>query len=186
MPASALIHRKLPALGIVIAGVLATLIGCEQGERPASSAQRPAETASAQELHLDGPLILWRDGRTDEALAALQKVRWDDPQARFTLPVLTLSEAEFAAKSLVEQSRLRDEALGLIQHIRAMSLAALEEADRLQGTGQPENARNLRTAIRALADRLSSREERLAIFNAVGDALQRSAASPDEAPAGAR
>lgn len=185
MTASAL-NRFGPISALVIVGVVVALMGCEQRERPAPNAQRTTQTAPAQELHLDGPLILWQDGRTAEALAALQRVRWDDPQARFTLPVLRLTEAEFAAKPLEEQNRLRDEALGLIQHIRAMSVAALEEADRLQAAGQPDNAQGLRTAVRSLADRLSSREERLAIFNAVGDALQRSAASPDEAPAGAR
>jgi hypothetical protein len=179
--------KKRSALGLGAACAMAVLGGCEEKKPPATPSGGAASAAPADPaLMLDTPLMLMRDGKQSEALAALTSTKWDDPAAKFQAPVLNMSEKEFASHSLASRVDLQEQAMRFTGPARDLARAAVAKAKELAAAGNREDALKLVDSVSRFAAALSDRSKRPELIAMVGDAIQKLAegAKKELAPGG--
>lgn len=155
----------LLCLAVLLAAAFAP--SCARDESAAGARSTPASSPP-----LDQPLILWKEGQPDEAVAAMIEVPWNDPAADFSLPLLMMSERQFVRKPAGERIELSEEATALAGEIRSLARAVHAEYRRLHDEGQLEDAERLMDSLGHFARRLQDPGRRLALFSMIGEAIQ--------------
>jgi hypothetical protein len=134
-----------------------------------------APTATGQEARqehgkplLEEPFRLWREGKSEEAVAALVSTPWNDRQLEFSHRVLVMTEPEFLKLKPEERETTTLEAIATTRDIRALCREAIRHAEELSAAGETDKARSALVSVRDLGKRLADPQRRMAVVSMVG------------------
>ncbi len=159
---------------------LAALVGCAKKEAPTGAeaddemevqTQTPIEPAQpgSPGVGLKDVLVMWENGRQQEAARQFVAIRWNDPSALDQMPVLTMSESQFRLLSSDEQTQVVAEAMKLSGQLRKVMFFVAAVGDKLASTGDKQGAKTHYEAVRSYGETLSQ-PERLEIVRLHGTA----------------
>ena len=118
---------------------------------------------------LNDALSLWSQGDKDDATDRFLAIQWDDPAAFADIPLLKLSDREFASLPRQEQTTTVQEAMELTGTMRKLVFHVVAAADDLATSGDTETAKEYLRAVQRHGEALSS-ADRLELIRNYGKA----------------
>lgn len=183
-----------PATSAVMIGVL-LLSGCESPELELESdqatstssstdsqskaieqapvkeaAESVTEESNGNKSNLSAVFESWESGAKDEAISKLLQIDWESPTAIGDLPMMNITEKDFAALSRSEKEKGQAVAMKLAGNSKAVLRHAFSLAEQAEGEGDSAKAKLYYEAVQRLGNALSG-PERLVVLQMIGRSL---------------
>jgi hypothetical protein len=136
---------------------------------PNASAPTVAE-APAKPVFLGQVLVAWNMGKRGEAINDFLQLNWQDPAVLQGIPVLSMTEQQFAALSQAQRDQMNQQVQQLSQTFRDIGKAVVASADSFIASKNRAGARARLEAAQQFGQALAA-PERLAIIQLVGKAI---------------
>jgi hypothetical protein len=137
------------------------------------ASDKVGSSAVPKTARLEDVVASWESGNKDEAVRQFLLIRWDEPAAVSGLPVLDLSEEQFASLPADRKISVQDESIRQVTTFKSLARHAITAGDNARASGQTETATAHYEAVRHLGEALSS-PARLLIIQQLGKAIVKS------------
>jgi len=136
-----------------------------------SKAGAPAVTQAPEKpMYLGQVLAAWNMGKKGEAVNQFLQLNWQDPSVYQGVPVLAMSEQQFAALPQEQRDMMNQQVQQMSQTLRDMARAVVASADSFIASGNAVGARARLEAVQQFGQALAA-PERLQIIQLVGKAV---------------
>ena len=136
---------------------------------PKTETVRPA-APTATLAYFGQVLVTWNSGKKDEAIQQFVAIRWDDPAAFQGIPILTMTEPQFATLSQVQRDQVAQQAQDLLKVIREMAKAVVATGDNMAAAGNAAGAKACFESVERFGQALAG-PDHLSIVQLVGKAV---------------
>lgn len=126
--------------------------------------------APEKPMYLGQVLATWNMGKRGEALNQFLQLNWQDPAVLQGIPVLVMSEQQFAALSQAQRDPITQQAQQFSQTARDMARAVIASTDTFVASGNAIGAKARLDAVQQFGQALAA-PERLQIIQLVGKAI---------------
>jgi hypothetical protein len=139
--------------------------------RPESKASAPTVTQAPEKpMYLGQVLVTWNTGKKGEAVNQFLQLNWQDPSVFQGIPVLAMSEQQFAALPEEQRDQISQQVQQLSQTFRDMGQAVISSTDSFIASGNAIGAKARLDAVQQFAQALAA-PEHLQIIQLVGKAI---------------
>jgi len=137
-----------------------------------SHASDPAvtETTSQTAVYFGEVLAAWLGGNKGEAVKQFLQMRWQDPSVFAGIPVLFMSEQQFATLPQAQRDPVSQQAQQLSATIRDIARAVISSGEAAAASGDAAGAKAKFEAVQQFGQALAA-PERLLIIQLVGKAV---------------
>jgi len=126
--------------------------------------------APEKPMYLGQVLATWNMGKRGEALNQFLQLNWQDPAVLQGIPILAMSEQQFAALSQAQRDPITQQAQQFSQTARDMARAVIASTDTFVASGNTVGAKARFDAVQQFGQALAA-PERLQIIQLVGKAI---------------
>ena len=126
--------------------------------------------APEKSMYLGQVLFAWNTGKRGDAVNQFLQLNWQDPAVFQGVPVLAMSEQQFAALPQAQRDAVSQQAQQISQTARDLARAVIATTDTFVASGNAVGAKSRLEAVQQFGQALAA-PERLQVIQLVGKAI---------------